>query len=322
MNNTQDILNMTALLVLSIPTLSIIGLPIMIITGQVLSILRERSAYAKCAKQISNLTLILAYLLCVVGLGILWIRVGGAIFAPQAEPFNWQLLFGYNPSMVSIQADLIIWLTFLAASALMTIVHITWPTWEEKRLVHQSMAIVASFWYGFAAYGIVCVMSAEYAATIGIDYPLSIASLFMPRFESNFWNAGPYLAPLAFALGGGMVSVWLIIRRNYDDFGRDYYATMLKWCASWARAAWFILWFLLVGTTIIQWLGELQNPNYMTSPAFLQSALFLFLWLIPGVLWTLALRSEAPLRHKMTMILAFVMASFIIMPLFVSLQSL
>ncbi len=321
----QDILNMTTVLALAIPMLAIVGMPIMIIVGQILSIMRERSAYAKCAKQIATLALIIGWALVVVGLGVLWLRVGPTLLAgidQTGQAINLSLLFSATPSLVHIQADIIVWLGIFAATIMLNIVHVMWPVWEEKRVLHQCIALVSSFWYGMALYAIVCIISVEYAVTIGIDYPLSLGSLFQPSITSNFWNAGPYLPPLAFTLSASISSVWLIIRRKYDDYGRDYYANMLKWCAAWSRTAWFLLWFLLVGNTALQWLSALQEANYLTSPEFLQSALFLFLWMIPGALWTLAIRSSATLRHKTTLILACILAICFIVPLYISIHSL
>ncbi len=325
MNNLpwQDIFSMISILAIAIPMLAIVSLPTLIIGGQLLSLLRERTAYAKCAKQISRLTLIMGWVLCIIGLVIVWMRVSPSFMTNiNHEAIPLTMLFKADPSIVHLQADIIMWLTLLCANILITIVNLTWPTWEANRVVHQCTSLVSSFWYGMVVYGIVCIISAEHGASIGMHYPMSLGSLFTPSFESSFWNAGPYLLPLAFALGGGLVSVWLIISRRFNDFGRDYYAAMLKWCASWSRAAWFTLWFLLMGATTLQWLGTLQQEDYLTSPDFMQSALFLFLWLIPGVLWTLTSRSQTPLRHKTTMILAFVLSSCIIMPLYLSIFSL
>ncbi len=329
----EGLLQMAIILLVSVPLLAIVGMPIMIISGQILSILRQRTSYAKCAKQITKLALILSFILCIVGLGFLWLRLGPTILtliqqassqmttSTELHNLTWTQLFSANPNVVHIQADAILWLTMLCASLLMLAVYILWPSWEDNRLVHQSIALVSSFWYGLVVYGILCIISAEHGLKIGMSYPQSLGALFMPSFESNFWNSAPYLPPLAFALCGGMVSVWLIIRRNIDDFGRDYYASMLKWCAAWARSAWFILWFILTGTTAFKWINSLKLENYLTSPEFLHGALFLLLWLIPGILWTLVSRSETPLRHKMTLVLAFVLGMCIIAPLYIGLQA-
>ncbi len=332
----QEILTMAIILLLSVPLLSLVGLPIMVIVGQILSILRKRSAYAKCARQITNLSLILGFVICLVGIAALWLRHDSTLFHlikqiganftsvtintqdPEVQNITWKALFSATPDMVNIQADIIICLTLLAATALMVLVKILWPQWEEKRIIHQSLAIVSSFWYALAAYGVVCVLSAHFSLSFGIAYPTSLESFFMPSFETSFWSSGPYLPPLAFSLAGSLASVWLIIRRNYDDFGRDYYAGMLKWCAAWARAAWFVLWFMFVGTTILQWVSTLRSENFLTSPDFIYGAMFLLLWLIPGILWSLAIRSATPLRHKMTLVLALMLSMCIIIPLYMS----
>ncbi len=75
-------------------------------------------------------------------------------------------------------------------------------------------------------------------------------------------------------------------------------------------------------STAVVWLNLLQSDDYLTTPEFLQGALLLLLWIVPGILWTLVLRSQNPLRHKLTLVIAFVIASLIIAPLYTGLSSL
>ncbi len=328
MPHWQTIFEMFTILVCSVALLSLISLPIMVLFGQNLSLIRKRSAYEKCAKQLSLLTCILGWFMNVVVLWPLWQRISPHIHeqisqANQADAtsqiFDFTHVWAYFTNTIPLQAVTFVWASLFFATLIISYYHSNWSHWKDYRLTHQCATIFAACWYAFTLYAIICIFYAEKNLVLGIAYPQSATELFSPNFEASIWNSIPFLPALAFALGGGLAAVWLIIRRHKDDYGRDYYANMLPWCASWARNAWFLVWFLLVGITAVGWIGLLQEGNYLQNPEFLRSALLLMLWVIPGILWTLCLKSNTPLRHKGTLILAFFLAMAFIIPLYTGL---
>ncbi len=330
-------LEMLPIVLISVVFLSLIALPVMIIGGQILSITRKRSAYEKCAKQISLLSCLCSWLINIVALWPLWQRLAphftkqNSLIHPtqsaenitsttqSVQSFNFSALLEHIQNTIWIQAILLIWASLLLATILTTLCHVLWPVWKKWRLPYQCTLIIITSWMAWAFYGTMCFIFAENAAHLGIPYPATLTMFFQSSFDTSIWNALPYVPPLAFAMAGGTSAVWLILRRNSDDFGRDYYATMLPWCATWARNAWFIMWVLLLGVTAIQWIHLIQEGSYLQSPAFLHTALLLLLWVIPGVLWTLCIKSATPLRHKATLILALVLGMCIIVPLYMGL---
>ncbi len=329
MPHWQTMFEMFIILTCSVILLSLIALPIMIIFGQNLSLIRKRSAYEKCAKQLSLLACILGWLMNIVALWPLWQRISPYIMGKSnatnpvdvsAQAFDFNNILSQFSSNIPLQTVTYVWASLFLATLIITYYHKQWVHWKEYRLTNQCAVILAAFWYTFTLYGTICIFYAEKNLTLGIAYPASATALFSPSFEASIWNSIPYLPALAFALGGGLAAVWLIIRRHKDDYGRDYYASMLPWCASWARNAWFLVWFMLVGITAVGWISLLQEDNYLQNPEFLHSALLLMLWLIPGALWTLCLKSDTPLRHKSTLILAFFLAMGFIIPLYTGLS--
>lgn len=141
----------------------------------------------------------------------------------------------------------------------------------------------------------------------------------VPREDAALWNALAYLPPLALAMSGGLGALWLVIRRNRDDYGRDHYMQMLPWCASWARNSWLVLWMLLAGFTGLNlWHVHLAEGR-LYGRELIHGAVFLLLWIIPALLWTVVTRSLSPLRHKLTLLLAMVLAMFFVMAVYMGL---
>ncbi len=318
----QNIAETSLILLCSLSFLAVIALPLMGIGGQTLSLIRQRTAYAKCAKQLTLLAVILGWFLSLASLWPLWLRLSPHIlplFAADGQSVTMPLLLEPILKQVYLQAHLVVVGLIWAATLCVTFYFALWKHWKNHRVPLQCLALIAACWYAMAAFGSISIISMDTAFAQGMAYPTKLTNFFTPNLTTSFWNGAPYVLPLAFSMGGGLGALWLIIRRNKDDFGRDYYAQMLPWCASWARNGWLIFWLILLATTAIQWMNLAQQENYLSSPEFMYSAGLLLLWIIPGVLWTLPMRSEHPLRHKATLVLAFIFGAISIAPIFTSL---
>ncbi len=317
----QNIARMSFILLCSLSFLAAIALPFMAISGQTLSLIRQRSSYAKCAKQVTLLALILGWLTTCASFWPLWLRLSPTI-APlipaDLQNLDLYVIWQTIAAQVYLQAHLSVGALLVGASLSLTLFYALWTQWKTHRVAIQCLAIVASCWYAMAALGSISILSADTALTAGIPHSESLKAFFIPSFDMTYWDAAPYVLPLAFAMAGGLACLWLLLRRTKDDFGRDYYAQMLPWCASWARNGWLVYWLLLMVTTAVQWMNLMQEENYLSSPAFIQSVAFLLLWLIPGILWTIVMRSEFPLRHKATLLLAFIFGMMSIAPIYLS----
>ncbi len=322
----QEILHYALIVLCSLSFLSLISLPIMSICGQILSLIRERSAYAKCAKQITLLAVYLAWIITLAGLVVAGLRVSPSILALINNPENATMGLPFaaylEPIKQSIYLQIHVYTAtlLLAATILLSFFYARWSVWQEQRIVLQCLAIVSSCWYAMSLYATLCIYHADSAFSEGITHPLSLNAFLKPSLESNIWNVVPYLLPLSFAFAGGLSCVWLIMRRKKDDFGRDYYAQMLPWCASWARNTWLFFWMMMLVVTGLQWIELLQQENYLTNPEFLRSVGFMLMWLIPGILWAIVIKSTHPLRHKATLFLAFLFSICSIVPLYIALQ--
>ncbi len=318
----HDIGNMSLIVLCSLFFLAVTMLPIMSISGQTLSLTRQRTAYAKCAKQLTLLALFLGWILTLASFWPLWLVLSPhllPLIPVDGQPFDYTLLLAPILENVYLQAHISVVGLLFGATLCLTLYFSLWKHWKNYRVLIQCFALVAASWYALSLFGTLSIICADNAFALGIPYAQTLPLFFTPSLESTFWNGAPYVLPLAFAMAGGLGSIWLILRRQRDDFGRDYYAQMLPWCTSWARNGWLVYWLILVVTTALQWMTLMQQENYLSNPEFIHSSLFLLLWIIPGVLWTIAIRSEHPLRHKATLVLAFIFGMMAIMPIYQSL---
>ncbi len=317
------IAEMSCILACAVPFLTVCGIPFIALAGQLTARARQRSAYDKCARQLAFFGTILGSLLCIGGAYFLWIRIKAHIAVlslhGQTAPVQLADWRTFIESSINVQADGLIWLTLMAATFLLSLYTVLWRTLRTSPLIHQCLALVAAFWYCLALYGFICIIYADANLAQGTPYPHNLKAIFLPAFFSPPWNCLPYMPALIFSMAGGFGTVWLILRRKYDDFGRDYYAQMLPWCAKWARNTWLLLWLMLIGVAALQWIQLIQQADVLITPEFIYSAVFLAMWIIPGLLWTLAIRSATPLRHKLTFILAFLLSTGIIIPLYTNL---
>ena len=126
-------------------------------------------------------------------------------------------------------------------------------------------------------------------------------TLFLPPDKDTLY--GLYLlVPFWGLTAAGAVSlIWLVLRRNSDNFGRDYYILATRWCAAWglvgalglACVAVYSMWLLLL---------LLRPSRYEAIVLFLGGAIFVPFAI--GLLFALIARSPNPMRHKFTMVLA------------------
>ncbi|MDL2306513.1 hypothetical protein LJC48_00585 [Desulfovibrio sp. OttesenSCG-928-C06] len=96
------------------------------------------------------------------------------------------------------------------------------------------------------------------------------------------------------ALAGSLSVCWLLLRRNADDFGRDYYNFAVSRCSG-ITMIFAVISLLLIGTDtgIAIYQLELFSFNILAFPLAV-----LALQIVSCIVWFLAFRSKAPLRQK------------------------
>lgn len=105
-----------------------------------------------------------------------------------------------------------------------------------------------------------------------------------------------YLFCTGVAAAAGFSQLWLIVRRHKADYGRDYYAFAMRYCAKTAMI--FVLVATVCGGIFVHLLRSATAPELM-QPLDLGVALISGgLPLCCCLLWLSITKSETPLRHK------------------------
>lgn len=223
---------------------------------------------------------------------------------------------------------------------------------RPQLLIIITCAQTACFWGALALFAHVFIttlspansqLAALLNSATALPIPWLPAGLPLParlEFTGLIWLSGP-------ALAGGMSLVWLLIRRQTDDFGRDYYNFAARSCASFAAGGGLLC--ILVATAFcgmlislfampIQTMEGLPAAQQVLLPGWLNEAGSLLYSLLgthsidklglttalPGLgllclclpilgggmalLWFLAARGAVPMRYKGTISFALLLA--------------
>lgn len=301
--------------------LALSGLPVMAVTGQTLARLRQRTSYDKCARQLAALAALLGWILTLGGAVLAWLRLRPLLDSPETLGASVSLLGQTLPFTVRAQADMLVWLALACGTLFVSLHVVLWRSLRQSPALHQTLGLLGAIFCYAGIYGVMSVVSADAAFELGEPRAETLRGIFLPGEASTLWNGLSYLLPLTLVMAGGLGALWLVARRHRDDYGRDHYTQMLPWCAAWARNSWIVLWLLLVCFTAINvWHASVAGEPLPLVEMSRYGARLL-LWLIPGLLWTIAVRSATPLRHKLTLLLALVLAAGFVVPVYMGLVS-
>lgn len=311
----QLMADMAGVLLSGLMLIALAGLPILAAAGELLSRIRQRSSYDKCARQLAALGMGIGWCVTLAGAGLFWWRLtllGQGLTLPLPDNMPAEL-------MTRGQADLLVWVALAAGTLLLSLYFALWRTMRNLPVLHQTLGLLACILCYLALYGVMAITAADAAFDLGEPRPQSLGALFLPNEDAPIWNALAYLPPLTLAMAGALGALWLVVRRNRDDYGRDHYMQMLPWCALWARNSWMVLWLLLTAFTALNlWHMHLED-GVLSTRDLIDAGVQLLLWLIPGLLWTLVVRSANPLRHKLTLVLALVLSMFFVLAVYLGL---
>jgi len=275
--------------------LCLVGLPLLAVAGQSLAYSRGRSAYDKCARQLSALG---------GWLGFLAIIAGGVLLG-----MHYRSLPGLDMKHLAAREH---FLPLLMAGGWLCVVLSAFLNWLYVRLwqslrttprLHQLLGFLAALAAAAAVYAAFVYLHMRAAAPVA-SAPADPRILFMPDAE-HFWAAVSYAPFAALALAGGYGALWLLLRRVVDDYGRDHYNLVMPWCAGWSRNGWLLLWLLAAGRkgwSVFQ-LHEAAGGK-LDWVQFVPDAVGLFVLLLPGLWWLGVSHSAAPLRAKFALSIA------------------
>lgn len=280
--------------------LAFAGLGFMSASARALAVTRKRASYEKCARQLALLSLLLGWTLLICGR--VWLFFSQDSYTPD--------------SILDFMVEMS-WIMLGLAVLINSLYFALWKFLVKLPMLHVSMGVISGI------QGIIAAAASLAAARLltALARPdadmLTLGHIYMPGFGTPFWCALFWALPLMLALSGGMGAFWLVLRRNYDDFGRDHYNTMLPWCAAWARNAWAVFWVILLASSVFDVQQAWQSNIFTAADAIMESA-ELLLWLVPALLWAFVARSATPMRHKITLLAALALAVSVMLPFYLN----
>lgn len=270
-------------------------------TARILADTKARSSFEKCARQLAFLGMMLGWILL----------VGSRVWLHFTRDV-------YVPGSVSAYFLEMSWLLLSLGVMLSSVYYTLWRVLKNLPILHATIGMISAAQSCFAAVVILGTARLLAAFTQPDVSGTGLQNLLPGTWSSPLWTALACTVPLLFVIPAAAAALWLPFRRACDDFGRDYYNTMIPWCAAWARNAWAILWLVLMAFTFIRISQAWGGENFTAQDAILESTRLL-LWLIPILLWTLVHHSRVPLRHRATLAVALLIAMSFMLPYYLSL---
>lgn len=276
--------------------LAFAGLGFISATARILSITRRRSSYDKCARQLAQLAMILGWILLVAGR--VWLFFVQGSYTPDSLP----------DFMVELS-----WILLGLAVLISSLYFALWKFLVKVPILHIVMGMISGIQGCIAV--VVTLGSARMISAYGRPDAtiITLGDIFFPGWFSPFWCSLYWTLPLIVAMSAGSGALWLTMRRQRDDFGRDHYNTMVPWCAVWARNTWTIFWLIFLASTVAE-IQQAWQGGIFTIENALSESIQVLVWLVPLVLWTIVGRSSAPMRHKFTLVVALLTAMAFMLP--------
>lgn len=265
--------------------------PFMVIINEFVALQTKRTFYARAARQTAQSALCTGTVAALVGAGFM------AWFAMN-EP---ALLAPPYVAPLTLTAGSII--TALALLAVYTLQRPGKPSAGKGRII---IGLASAAWSAFALFcctGIVRrLLHTPPEFEITLPTAIQLQLFFEIPFDSFFWFLLLESIPLGFALGGAFTCVWLLLVREKQDYGRDYYNFALPYCARWAFG--FTLLAVLAGAFVFFESRKLMLPELSHDPSLLLDILSAAFPLLACLLWIFIMRSPRPMRHKVSAVLA------------------
>lgn len=252
---------------------------------------RKKVFYDKCALQISQAGF---------GLGAsLFVVVGGclAFFVCRQHPEllqwppQWEALLPYLFPYAPPLAALLLFLFYLSS----------WNALKKLRSLHIPLGLLTALsclGLLFISLLLLGTMQEPFLTLILWTAPLTVLQGLLLDFAENplMWLSLVYAFVFGLAACGALSQLWLILRREKADYGRDYYVFAMHCCA---RIA-------LIFTIMASFLaGNIFWVLRQSIPVDLAQSQDLGILLIAGglplsccLLWLCIIKSDTPLRHK------------------------
>lgn len=258
-----------------------LGSPAVAVANEIAAKARGRVFHDKYGQQTAAMGLVLLLLFLAIqaaAAGLMAMRfpqLAGRMFEP-GSPFI--VAFG------ALGAFIVLGLAYFA----------TWKKMREAKGAHTLLGAGAALAAGI---GVAVTVPAKLLLGLPAD---AVPAPLAPH--SMLWPMAAMYVILCVSAAAGLSCVYLVMRRNRDDYGRDYYRFALNLASRWALVA--MLGFLACQGWLFAVLPEPLRIMTTGTPLGLVWAAGCGLGLACAALWLVTARSQTPLRLKGLTVLA------------------
>ncbi|MDL2316712.1 hypothetical protein LJC59_06490 [Desulfovibrio sp. OttesenSCG-928-A18] len=266
--------------------------PLLALKTEFLYAVRRKPFYDKCAMQLGQSSL---FLLVFAGISITAAATGFFLYQAELAPF-----FPVPPVAMELR-PLVTAVPMGGLFLLMLLYYLLWRPLKKLRALHLFFGLLPVLGALLVLFcGFLVVASARQPLLFAFMWmdPLNVLHLLILDFLGShaLWYALGCLYCTGMAAAGGLAQLWLIFRRNRADYGRDYYAFAMRYCARFALA--FVvfsgilaaLFFWELKTSVPAELSQGEDPGVLL--------LSFCMPLLCALLWFFAAKSDTPMRHK------------------------
>lgn len=265
--------------------------PFLAVLSERLSVTRKRGLYAKVGQQIAQMSL---------GFGLLATLAVAACLAWLASGEPALLAFPYILPLKTVGGSI------LLSVLLLTVYVFSRPGKGPAGAPHTLLGLTsgcAALFSLFLCTGLVRrLVHTPPEIAPALPWNEQLMAFFTIPGESFFWPLLGQGVPLGCAFAAAFTTLWLLIMRTRQDFGRDYYAFALRYTAKWALGA--TLAAIPAGAYALFRGRDIMLPELSHLPSYLLDALAVLLPLAACGLWLRISKSEHPMRHKISVVLA------------------
>lgn len=268
-------------------TLASLCAPLVAVATEIGYGIRKKAFLDKCAMQISQSALVNAIF-------ILFAFAAGAwMIISQTQPELLEPPFSPQPAIIASP--------IFAALLLLLLYTGTWQALKKVRPLHILFGLLAALLF-LGSLFLGCLLAANIQQPMLFTFlwsdPLVLLQTLLADFLTTppMWAMVGYLFCTGVVFGMALAQIWLILRRQRADFGRDYYAFAMQYCA---RIA---LMFTVFSTALVggvYWLLRQSTPPELSQPH--DPGILLIAAGLPlccCLLWLVIVKSSTPMRHK------------------------
>jgi heme/copper-type cytochrome/quinol oxidase subunit 2 len=273
----EETMTITALMLapafFSLIGMAALGSPIVALLGELAAKSKSKVFYDKYGQQTASMGVILLILLILVE------AVGIALLITKYPQHADQVMAqrsAFIPVLAAAGAYFLFGLPYL----------FLWKKMRNAKGMHIALGIAASI-------GAISMVALVIPAKLSFTFE---GSTVAPEISALFLPMSIMYAIMIIVAAAGLSCAWLVMRRNKDDFGRDYYNFSLPLAARWAFIP--MIGFLVCQGWLFIVLPETIKAMVTGTPLGIVWAVGAGLSLLCAIIWLLIARSQTPLRLK------------------------